>query len=91
MAEPMNITDNSAWHFRTPTELNTIYVNGSSGNNGAIYLNGENVYSLLSAVSAIHSYIPNIDGIHYHQFTIETIQGENVILIANGVPLSAIL
>ena len=44
------ITDRDTWFFRSSTWFNQIHVDGLSGTDGAIYLNGVNLYNILSYV-----------------------------------------
>ncbi|MDD4109947.1 MAG: hypothetical protein PHS54_00175 [Clostridia bacterium] len=56
------ITDRDTWFFRSSTVFNQIYVNGLSGTDGAIYLNGQNIYGQLSGNAISLSTIQGLTG-----------------------------
>lgn len=54
------ITDRDTWFFRSSTWFNQIHVDGLSGSDGAIFLNGQNIYEQISGNTALLSTIQEI-------------------------------
>lgn len=64
------ISDRDTWFFRSSTWFNRIYVNGLSGNDGAIYLNGVNLYGTLSSNANLISGLQSLSGNWEDTYTI---------------------
>ena len=67
------ITDRDWWFFRSPTYFNQIFVNGLTGGDGRIVLNGQDLYSMLSGLSGsyddIYTYIQTTSAIWFSTYT----------------------
>lgn len=64
------ITDRDTWFFRSSTWFNQIHVDGLSGNDGAIYLNGVNLYGTLSSNANLISGLQSLSGNWEDTYTI---------------------
>lgn len=71
------ISDTDTWMFRSPTDFNKIYVNGLSGIDGAIILNGENIYSQLSGNTNTISALQGLSGNWQDTYTIVAANSTN--------------
>lgn len=56
------ITDTDTWRFRSSAYFNKIWVNGLSGTDGEIWLNGQNIYGTLSGNTALISSLQSLTG-----------------------------
>lgn len=56
------INDRDTWFFRSSTWFNQIHVDGLSGNDGAIFLNGQNLFIQLSSNTNTLSAIQGLSG-----------------------------
>jgi hypothetical protein len=57
-----NISERDTWNFQSTAYFNVIWVDGLSGFDGAIYLNGQNVYGMLSGSSFLISELQGLSG-----------------------------
>jgi hypothetical protein len=56
------ISENDRWVFRSPLYHNKIYVNGLSGDDGEIWLNGQNIFNLVSGNTFLLSSLQSVSG-----------------------------